>query len=287
MAWVLGMARSLPSGELSEELSRQDLTVSLRLVVLAALCHDLGGGDLRDQASAVLGLLRPRIDRADESDVYIVDATTVVLAELALRQMQGASHDLLSECICTIGEVAGSQVAAHDASSVRMVRIAAARLGLCEMPTPEHLQVDVVALTTGDEVSVRSCLAAIDRATSCGLEAVKPIPRVAHWLECVAINALHDYRLEFAADVARRAIYVGGGDGICADQATAFLTAHQTPTGEFGFYDEAIETIARHDPGLYGTARVLLPSTISCLWYLAERHLRDYRLIRDLGRGVA
>lgn len=127
--------------------------------------------------------------------------------------------------------------------------------------------------------------------TACGsLPAV--LPASYEWLEDIlvglATHRLRQYDLHAACKTMRSLQYLSLDGTTRFAQCTEYLLAHQRHEGCFGYFgiEEGNSAFAHMADAFVPEMDLYLPTTIECLWTLAERHSSAWRLYTSFPRRV-
>jgi hypothetical protein len=96
------------------------------------------------------------------------------------------------------------------------------------------------------------------------------------------LDSARGYKLDRVALLARTLAYLGAARGAPTQQAVAFLLAQQHPTGCFGFFGPEVARARVKEPDFKESIELYLPTTLACLWALAECHATEFRLMASL-----
>jgi hypothetical protein len=144
-----------------------------------------------------------------------------------------------------------------------------------------------LGLLLTDPAALAGTLDRLEAATRMGLAAVRVPEALLATLEAILLAHLQDHRLAAAARLLRLLAYLGGERRRVFVLGIEFLALVQDPSGSFGFFDRQIRALERKGEP-FAARQLQMEATVACLWTLAETTAPGgYRLVRDLGRGLA
>jgi hypothetical protein len=271
-------------GSVTTRLTANDSAQLLQAYVAAVICGDLQP-ELRNKVIKKIEKIRAKLNNGLEQRLTRCRGTTVLLCCVLEYNVWGemlpALKDYADRAATALYELPAS-VVADEFYAARMLL---ATVGLFSEPLPSTLEFapDLSSLLMGDENTTRNLTSRIESLTCCGTYSVKASVELDAVLECLMMAALRRYNIELAGTLLRSLLYLGKREGLAIRTALQFLLNSHNADGSFGFFDEEIKQLRKDGPEPYASLRIHLPVSISCLWTLAEAHLDDYRLFRDLG----
>ena len=164
-----------------------------------------------------------------------------------------------------------------------------ARLGYFRKPSiaeiDRHLPERPLTLLLADEERLRSTCNDLAAATIYGrhpLAADDPhgAAELGRVLGTILVQNLRQYDLDLAALLLRVLNYIGLGNAPEAIAAVRFIGSQQQHDGRFGYFSAECEDLAFKRVEKFDAIRdVYLPTTVACLWALAEGDNHALRLI--------
>lgn len=273
--------------------SAQDLELALSAEVCAVICAD-SAPNLSPATRAMVARARAFAARAFEqlgSRAFDLPGLLLLLAAVAEQEVCGepapplmeyAKAAALTLCNPSLRETA--EPPGYLAPQLLLSRLGLAPDGcVAERSLPSGLG----RLLLARPARLADGLDRIEAACRCGIRPVLGSRSLRQALGAILLCRLQDYDLETASRVLRALIYLGEGEkSSLVAQGSHFLLAQQNEEGGFGFLERECASLARRFPGTRTDLRFRLGMTTCVLWTLAECYGNDYRLLRDLGRGL-
>ncbi len=149
---------------------------------------------------------------------------------------------------------------------------------------------DKFRLSASAEV-VESLILQLECLTGCGTRLVDAeliTPSLGEILAGFAAQRLHNYDLISAARLLRLLEYLVAGRIVARrDDLYNALCMHHRTEGSFGWYGPEAAKLHKLSPVLREDTEFCLPTTLECLWTLAERSLDGWRLFAKVPQYVS
>jgi hypothetical protein len=159
--------------------------------------------------------------------------------------------------------------------------------GLSPAPPRQTLKGDdlgnMLNLLQADEPMIQDVATRVAVASRYGTAEVDLEPGVRETLctvmEVWVLDLARKYKLERVALIVRSLAYLGAAHHAQREETLSFLLAQQHPTGRFGFFGPEVALARSKDFGFDESAQLHLPTTLACMWALAEYHGTKFRLM--------
>jgi len=93
---------------------------------------------------------------------------------------------------------------------------------------------------------------------------------------------LRRYKLDEGLMLVRAMNYAGMNPSKPFEEAIRYILAQQREDGSFGFYAEEIDLIRKSDSGFDPSQSIVLPTTVSAIWTIAESTMKGFSLFGSL-----
>lgn len=233
-----------------------------------------------EEAAQVESQLTNQLEGATEHELWEAEPETVLLATLVLRRL-GRSHTGFRSYAQT---VLSALQDSEDVPEHFATRFLLHRLGELPALAPAAARgpIDFGRVLHGNRTAVLELARRVDTLTAMGTRHSAAPSELVVALRCLALVAAKRYDLHVACALFRALLYLGDHPSLATTTLLEFVADQWHPKGYFGFVEPEVEAARQGEP-CFDPLTYQIPTTLACLWTLAESVGEEYRLYRDLG----